>query len=186
MSTVYLERSDPTVDRILRAAFPACAAKRVAAHVQESVHFYGTQWDEGCKREYAMVRLDNLLHVDVPVQLFMEHSALHDGTHEIPQGCVVVVHVYGRNGETFEILAPAATISPMLPAPVVLTEDERTVLIATWSFKASSRFVEAKRASGITLERYEVAKTALIERRFLDKRGAITASGRNAIGNAQF
>ena len=107
---------------------------------------------------------------------------------EFPEGYVVVVHANCR-WEHVEIIAPASAITPMLPAPVDLTDDEKTVLIATRSLKSSYngipnyRFVEAKRARGITLERWEAAKTSLIDKKFLNKAGAITVEGKNVCPN---
>jgi hypothetical protein len=80
-----------------------------------------------------------------------------------------------------------ANANRLLPAPVELTWAERTVLLATMSWKSSYagvsnyRFVEAQRTCGITLPEWENAKQSLIARKLLNKAGAVTVDGRNAI-----
>jgi hypothetical protein len=184
--TVHLRRSDQTVDRLIRAAFPEFNGHHVTAYVTDTVRFWGTQWDEGHKREYAVVRLTDLRRVDVHEAPFMQRDAFYDVDHKIPVGFVIVVHVYSRGGQSIEIHSPGANISPLLPAPVNLTPDEETVLVATRCYKSSYagisnyRFHEARRSRGITAERWETAKAALIGKRLLNRAGALTVEGRNA------
>lgn len=71
-----------------------------------------------------------------------------------------------------------------------LSDNERIVLFYTRSLKSSYggisnyRWHEAHRKHGISLEDWEEAKTSLISKKLLNKRGAITPDGRNAIGNS--
>jgi hypothetical protein len=182
---VYLRRSDPTVDALIRATFPEYKGQHVIAEIRDTVRFSGTMWDEGCRRSYAIVKLDGLQTYDIPTAPFMERSNLHENEYKVPPGYVVVVHVQSR-WEHIEIVSPPANITRLLPPPVVLTEDEEIVLVATRSRKASYggvgnyRYVEARRTTGITPGRYEAAKQSLIARKLLNKAGAITVEGRNA------
>jgi hypothetical protein len=188
MSTIYLRRTDPTVDAIIRKAFPGFAGKRIEAEITDSITFYGTMWDNGCKRDYVMMRLADMARVSVEQERFMERSEFHDARHAIPAGHVVVVFDRSRAGEAIEIHGPASNITPMLSPPMELSRDERIVLIATKGLKSSYggdsnfRYKEAKRETGITLVRYNEAKNALIDRKLLNKAGAITVEGQNAIG----
>jgi hypothetical protein len=185
METVYLRRSDPTVDELIRAAFPGLKCQSVEAIVTESVRFYGTNWDEGNRREYVIVRLADRKTFRIEEAPFMERSELHEKTYKLPPGFVVAVHAIGRY-EHIEIHTAADNVTRLLPAPVALTEDEEIVLVATRSLKPSYngisnyRFVEARRYTGIDLHRWETAKSTLIARKLLNKAGAITVEGRNA------
>jgi hypothetical protein len=186
MNTVHLRRSDPTVDRIVRAAWPSYNGQHVSARLTDSVRFYGTQWDEGRKRDYAILRLADMQRVEIDEAPFVRHSELHERDHKIPDGFVVVVFNDGPR-QSIEIITPPANVSNLLPPPTELSEDERTVLIATRQLKSSYggvpnyRFHEAKRARGITLDRWEAAKASLITKKLLTKAGAITPEGRNAV-----
>lgn len=190
MDRVYLRRSDPTVDQIIRAAFPSFTGLKVEAVVTDTVTFHSTQWDEGYKRDYVILRLADMKTFTVPEAPFMVRSPDHENAFKIPDGFVVVVLVNWRL-DYIEIHSPAANITPMLTQEIALTEDERTVLIATRSRKSSYagisnyRFIEAKRARGITLDRWEKAKGDLIAKKLLNKAGAITVEGRNAVGMEQ-
>ena len=185
MQIVHLRRSDPTVDELIRAAFPAWTGQRVEAHITDKVHFFGTNWDEGNRRTYVIVRLADRATYRIEEAPFMRRSELHEKTYELPEGFVVAVRVEGRY-ECIEIISSAANITPLLPAPESLTEDEEIVLVAICSLKSSSsatpnlRFVEAKRYTGITAERYEAARASLIAKKLLNKAGAVTPEGRNA------
>lgn len=190
MNTVHLRRSDPTVDRIVRATWPSYTGQHISAHLTDTVRFYGTQWDEGRKRDYALLRLADMKRVEVEEAPFLSRSELHERDHKIPDGFVVVVFNDGPR-QSVEIITPPGNVSHLLPAPTELTADERTVLIATRSLKSSYggvpnyRYHEARRARGITLDRWIAAKASLIEKRLLTKAGAITPEGRNAVGFEQ-
>jgi hypothetical protein len=185
LNTIALRRSDPTVDALIKAAFPGWKPQAVDAIVTDSVSFYGTMWDEGSRRTYTIVRLADLATFRIEQAPFMRRSELHEKTYELPEGFVVVVRCEGRFDHT-EIYSHAANITPLLPAPLELTEDEQIVLVATCSLKASYggvshyRFEEARRYTGITAGRYEAAKASLIARKLLNKAGAVTVEGRNA------
>ncbi len=190
---IYLKRNDPTVDGVIRAGFPGFTGQGVHAVVAGSFRMYGTNWDEGSKREYRVVQLDGLKVAAVPDAPWCQASPMHDSDIELPPGFVVVVRVHFRGRESIELIANQATISPMLPAPDPgLDADQRTVLVATRSFKSSyggesnHRFKEASRQTGITSSRWDAAKSSLIAKRLLTKAGAITVDGRNVAGNERF
>jgi len=185
METVHLRRSDPTVDELIRAAFPGYTRQRVQGRIEDRISFYGTNWDEGGKRDYVIVWLADKATFRIHEAPFLRRSALHENSFELPPGFVVVVHAMGRY-DHIKIISAAASITPLLSAPEGLTEDEEIVLVATRSLKPSyngvsnHRFVEERRYTGITPERYEAAKASLIEKKLLNKAGAITVEGRNA------
>lgn len=79
----------------------------------------------------------------------------------------------------------------MITSSVELTWEEKVVLTATRSLKSSYggvknfRYTEANHVTGITLKHWDEAKANLIERKLLNRAGAITNAGRNAIGDPQ-
>jgi hypothetical protein len=188
MSTVYLERKDPTVDRLITLAFPDFSGKRISCEVSDKIHFHSTNWDSGYKRTYRIVRLADMAVLEIADAPFLQDSKLHQGSYEIPDGFLVVVLVDSACKQSIQIVAPAGVINAALPAPESLTEDETTVLIATRSLKSSYggisnyRFHEASQKRGITLDRWNAAKNALISRGLLNKAGALTTKGKNAAG----
>lgn len=97
-----------------------------------------------------------------------------------------------KNNRIKIYISPDSVYAPkMLPQEQVeLTNDEKIVLVATRSLKSSYagvpdyRFKEAKRETGITIERWNYAKDNLINKKYLDARGALTTNGKNAIDQA--
>jgi hypothetical protein len=192
MSTVHLKMTDPTVAAIVKAAFPHFTGKDVRAVIADTVTFHGTMWDKGSKRDYVMMDINSRRLSHIPTERYNVPSEAHRTPHAIPAGFVCVVRDRWGQLEHVEIIGPAANITPMLEAPAELTHDERIVLVATRSCKSSYglikdyRFVEAQSRTGITRERYEAAKVSLIGRKLLNRAGAITVEGKNAIGWADF
>lgn len=73
-----------------------------------------------------------------------------------------------------------------------LSRDERIVLVATRSYKASYagikeyRFRQARSECGMSRERWDAAKASLIARKLLNRAGAITPAGKAAIGDVSY
>ena len=189
MNIVHLRRSDKTVDEIVRAAFPSYTGNKVAANIQDMITFHSTNWDGGSKNEYAIVRLADMKVMTVPESPYFSQDNLYTNLHKIPDGVVVVILAHFAGKQSVSIVSPAQNITPFLPAPIELTKDEKTVLMATKGYKSSYggeknyRFKEANERTGITLERWEAAKQEMIKRKFLSANGAITVEGKNAIGS---
>lgn len=188
MFTIHLSRSDKTVDAIIKATFPEYTGRKVEAIIRDSVEFHGTQWDEGNRRSYRVLRISDMQCVDVPTAPFMRESTLHAQQHVVAPGFVVVVHCQGRY-EHIEIIGPAANVTPMLPAPVALSDNEKIVLAATCQWKSTYegvsnyRLYSARRYVRITDGEWSAARASLVAKKFLTKAGAITIDGKNAIGN---
>jgi hypothetical protein len=107
---------------------------------------------------------------------------------ELPLGIIIVKHsIFMGKDSGITIFANESDLANMLPPKVELSKDEKTVLKYTASYKSSYagiknyRWHEANRDLGISLEEWEEAKEKLIEKKMLNKRGAITVSGRNAV-----
>lgn len=188
MPTIDVRRE--AVAEIVQATFPHYNGKQFEINITENVSFYGTMWDEGNRRTYKMVRLADMAIQTIPQERFMDMKShqRNNAYYPIPSGCVIVVFREGRR-DGIEVHGLAENLTPMLPKPTNLTDDEKIVLMATRSLKSSYagikdyRFQEARRHRGITKERYHDAKESLMDKRLLNRAGAITVEGRNAIGD---
>lgn len=184
MRRIYLEKSDPTVSKLHQITFPSYNGKQFVADLSGKVVFYNTQWDGGSLRTYRIVRLSDMSVCTIAEAPFLQSSELHQKEHVIPDGYVVVVWSQSR-WEHIEFIAPPSSINPMLPKTVLLTENEATVLIATRSLVSSYngisnfRFHEANRLRGIKESDWNEAKQSLIDKKLLNKKGAITVEGKN-------
>ena len=187
MNVVHLKRSDKTVDSIVELAFPGYTGQKVQANITDTIHFYNTMWDGGSRRTYVLVDLACGRAVQLQQAEFLKRDALYEQPQPIPEGFVCVVNAECRV-DHIEIHGPAANLQALLPKPSELTDDEKTVLIATRSYKSSYagisnyRFHEATIKTGITQERWDAAKATLITKGMLNKAGAITVDGKNAVG----
>jgi len=183
MSTVHLKMSDPSVKKIIAASFPELTWTKVHAEIRENVTFSGTQWDEGNKRDYVIVELATMRAVPVADAPFLRRSDFHTQPHKIPDGFVVVAACSIYKYNHFVIYAPASVITPMITQKPELTYPEQVVLVATRSLKASyagiSNYRFSQNRGRVTAEEWEKAKASLIEKKFLNKAGAITVDGRN-------
>jgi len=169
-------------------------------------------WDGGSRDVYRALELKSGRTVPLSDQSSAPFDGGRaDREVTLQQGIVVVRHTISRGkdlGLTFWLRPDDAV--PLLPAPVALTAHERVVLLATRSFKSHhmgrDRFAMAseeianeervpanmrrflpERIPGerqITRAEWEVAKSALIDKGLLNKAGAITVAGRNALEGA--
>jgi hypothetical protein len=194
--TIYLDKLTPLQQKIKDMTFPDYKGKHYRVRLAEKTIFGGTQWSGGSKTEYAIVDISQVEHgglaKHVPEAPFLQRSGMHEEYTAIPPNFIVVEHEYvcGKDmGITF-VLNPIAG-TKFLPPKTELSQDEAIVLVATRSLKSSYagtkeyRFVEANRVTGITRAQWEVAKRNLIKRGMLNEAGAITPSGKNAIGMTQ-
>ena len=87
------------------------------------------------------------------------------------------LHIYVHPDDAPRLLPPAEGVTDN--EKIVLTYTAR--LKNTYGGETNIRFREASRETKITAGEWENAKTALISRKLLNKAGAITVAGRNAI-----
>lgn len=160
-------------------------------------------WSGGTRDSYVIVRLADGAELPAPVHqgLHPDDKARRDTPIKLEPGIAVVRHTIfcGKDhGLTFYV--HPADAAQLLPAPSAeLTPHESIVLKATTTYKASygglSRYQLAKRdATGYanhvkvpdgatfpTPQEWETAKASLIAKGLLNKAGAITTAGRNAV-----
>jgi hypothetical protein len=150
-------------------------------------------WSGGSRDLFYFIRLADGARVPAPGQNAAPWDrSSSDRRMAIEPGYAVVCHSIfcGKDsGLTFYVHPADATA--MLPAPSGdLTKAQRIVLICTRSYKSSYagmsdyRFQEASRQTAITRDDWESAKASLIASGHLNKAGAITTKGKNAIGRA--
>jgi hypothetical protein len=187
MQTTYIKPQD--LPECIHRCF-AYSGKQVQLITASSVHL-NNFWSGGSRSWYKAVELATGKvteahpdtanpfkpeeHVDVPLR----------------PGVVIVEMQQVSDRQYLKAHALPGDLAAALPAPVELTRDERIVLIATRSHKNSYggekniRYREAHRYTGITSERWEAVKAALIQKGLLNKAGAITLEGKNAVGDDQ-
>lgn len=147
-------------------------------------------WDGGSRNYWCAVRLTDGATSVVPENGTMFTPAIGE-CKELPAD-TVLVRYHAGNHEYCEVYVKPENLNRfMLPAAVQLSREEFIVLSATRSLKSSYagiknyRFHEANTETGIQPGEWEAAKAGLIVKGLLNKAGAITDAGRNAIGNTQ-
>ena len=175
MSTHHIEKPDIFMKKMIKACYPGYNGRtiKVSTDVPTDLRSY---WSGGSKDDFVFYELSTGktlgVHSNHPVGLVIVK-------HTIFQGKDLGITIYGN----------PENINPLLPPAEELSTDEDAVLFFTRSLKSSYagiknfRFHEAHREMGITEERWEEAKARLIARKLLNKREAITAAGRNAVGD---
>lgn len=190
METVYLSPNE--VPEVLRRACRGYSGRKFEVKAATSVRFADNAWSGGTKSDYWGVDLATGETFSPPRN---DYGTLFTGpepTVQLEPGKAIVEHsrFCGSDmGIVFHVHPD--NLAKLLPAPAELSNDERIVLCFTRSLKSNYggisnyRFHEATQRTRITLERWEAAKLTLISRGLLDKRGAITPAGKNAIGNTR-
>lgn len=186
MATIYLD-SNPQLQALAALAFPDYHGRKFEVNSAESIRC-PSYWDGGTRSYFAVVKGSTIEHIG-------ECGGLNQPS--VPMialdaNTVVLEHRIscGKDmGITFHI--HPSRLPQFLPSPKSdnpLTWSQCVVLTATRSLKSSYggipnyRYHEAHSDTGITLAEYESAKAELSAMGLLDKRGAITPAGRNAIG----
>ena len=195
MDKIYLEPNQ--VPHALRGAYDG---KKFSAIITDSVTIPADAglWSGGSRDTYSAIRLSDGKQVPVSDNMSSPwNDSRQDRNVDLANGLAVIRHSMFRGkdmGLTFYIHPNNA--ATLLPAPQeALSEHERIVLNATKSYKSSyngmDRYTMAqnnvrwgpveKRDSFPTREQWNDAKNKLIVSGHLNKAGAITVKGRNAI-----
>jgi hypothetical protein len=189
MTTLYLEPR--AVPDVFRRAFPHYSGRKFQVRTAESVTLHDNYWSGGTKSDYMGVNLASgeihspecseygnpFVHPDIPTVRLAPGLAIVEHSRFCGKDMGIVIHVHPDN------------LGKLLPAPTALSEPERIVLWATRSFKAGyggdpeNRYHEARRETSITRDDWTRGKAMAVEKGLLDKRGAITVAGRNAIAD---
>lgn len=186
---IYTDRNDATIDAICRAV--GYTGRKIKLNVTDKVRMLGTYWDGGSRSTYHGINLATMASVDLP----HFNPPQFGGPSSPPEIelkdnlAIVEWSVFCGKDTGLTINIQASNAAPLLPKPVELTDDELIVLSYTARLKSSYggvsnyRFVQASRDGKITLDRWNASKVILGNRGLLDKRGAITNEGRNALNS---
>lgn len=186
----YLAKIDEGTRNIISSCFPEYIGKKVkiSTDIPNTLESY---WVEGSKNFFVFYKLSNGKAAEVHSNHPFFESNQPNKLKILPPGYLIVMHhIFCGKDMGITIYANQEDITPMIPQNTenTLTREEKIVLIATRSFKNSyagisdNRFREARRVTGIKKEDWEKAKTNLLKKGYLDKKGAITAGGKNIIG----
>ena len=170
---------------------------KFAFEITDTVQLINTNWSGGTKNDYIAVNLQTGESKPmIDRRPWPQNQGPLPPAKMPPDWAIAKRSTFrGKNmGVTFYIHPDNAPRT--LPSPEEegsgLDKDQQIVLIATRSRKPSYggisnyRYHEANRITGITPERWNAAKEALIASGHLNKRGAITPKGRNEIGSMDF
>jgi len=187
MTTIYLNPDQTMKD--LATQYFGYNGKKYRVVISDKYHLQN-YWDGGSKSEPLLIQREGL-KVSSPKNTTT--NPFRDDAHvtlDIPPGYFIMEHKISRGkdmGITFYVRSDEVD-SMMLPKQEELSRDEMIVLVATRSFKSSYggvkdyRYQEARRVTGITVDRWNVAKEILIEKKLLNKNSSISNEGRNAVG----
>lgn len=191
MEVYYIDKPDPLTKRIIEKSFPDYKGRKIklSTSIPSRVDSF---WDGGSKDSFTFFHLDTGDIYNVHSNHPMFEAVQPRNLRKLPDRVLLIKHSYFCGKDMgITIYANQSDLAKLLPENNVtdLTDDEKTVLIYTRIFKNSYggvsnvRYKEANRKFGITLENWNKAKQNLIEKRLLNKIGAITPQGRNAIAN---
>ncbi len=174
---------------LVHAAFPGYNGRKVSVNPFVGPMTMNSYWSGGSRDYWAVVDMETFKHAEIPENGTMWNPSLGP-LKELPLNGAVIRYTMGPY-ESVGVYVNAANMNQfLLPASTIeLAHNHKIVLAATQGLKSSYagiknyRFHQAHERTGITLERWEAAKAQLIKDGYLNKAGAITDNGRNAIGS---
>lgn len=176
---LYADTKDATIRRVLEAC--AITNRNVAIEGATRIAMHGSRWDGGYRNVYTAVCLQTFVAKRIPVDTFGSPEV------DIPTDAAIVVFHYQGIRDSVSIYVHPDNLTRMLPAGNDVSNSEAIVLIWTAALKntyageSDIRFKRAKDSQGITREDWDSAMESLKARKLLNKAGAITNDGRNAV-----
>ena len=176
----------PEVKNLALLAFPDFTGKTFKVEPITSTNIELTSyWNSGSRDFHVIVNLESNQTQSVPENgTPFVNGGKPFVLPSLPVNFAIVTLVKCRKDYILIRLNPENFRPDMLPAPVELTFEQKIVLAATRSLKSSYAGIKEYRfsQSGIDRVSWDQAKAELQTRGFLNKAGAITDEGRNAIG----
>lgn len=182
-----LRTCDEWVRGVVKHAHPDYKGDKLEAVYGVQSMSLRSYWDGPSRSYFAVVRLADGAAKDAPdSHPFFDKQ--YEGVDEfvIPPGFVVVERRYFGQSQYITVHVPGE--APLLaePSSEPLTDDEKLVLIATAGLKSSYAGISDYRAHslkerGLSMARITAARESLKSKKLLNKAGAITPDGRNAI-----
>lgn len=180
---LFVERSDSMVDAICKAV--DYNGRKVKLKVAEKVTLSGTYWSGGSKSTYIALNLATMeVHVAPGMAPPQFGGPSDPPVVPLTDGMAIVEHsVFCGKDMGLTVYINPTNAAPMLPVSVSLTTEEVKVLSCTRGYKSSYAGIKDYRfsQSGLTRQAWDTAKQACQAKGFLDKRGAITTAGKNAL-----
>tara|TARA_Y100000310_G_C20475602_1_gene712235 strand:- start:322 stop:909 length:588 start_codon:yes stop_codon:yes gene_type:complete len=191
--SIAIEPKD--VPQHLRGGYSGRKFKAQAAETM-TIGAHAGLWDGGSKDYFYAIRLEDGARVEISDSFHAPwDSERRSQTVTLKPGFAVVEHsIFCGKDMGLRFYLHPADIAKMLPAPVELNAYEKHVLNATACYKASyngqDRYdmslrdwprEQTESDNPMSRPLWEIAKQALIERKLLNKAGAITVAGRNAV-----
>ena len=189
MTTYHVSKPDETIRKMVNATFPDYKGKsfKLSTSIPSRLDSY---WDGGSRDYYSFYELATGKTFNVHSNHPMFEANQPRLINGLPNGIVIVERSYFCGKDMgITIYANDVDLTPMLPKPSDITENERIVLVATRSLKNSYagqkhvRFHASKRQFGISREQWIEAQQTLISKGMLRKNKSITPDGQNAVAN---
>lgn len=184
---MYVNKT-PEIVAMLQKTFPSYSGNKIQIKLFKGPMGLNSYWDSGSRDYYVILEMatGKLLEIGSNHPTFEPGKLNHiDG---LLPGFLVAKHTIfcGKDmGVTFFL--NSENLTPLLPEKKELTPGEKIVLYATRHLKSSYggiknfRFHEANKATDISIAYWDHSKATLIDKGMLNKSGAITIEGRNAI-----
>lgn len=178
----------PEVIALARRCFPGYTGRKFEVLPFAGPMRLDSNWSGGSREFWVLLNLGTNKGAAVPENGTPFTPQLGE-LKELPFNCVLARHNIscGHDLGITLYVHPDNLNQYSLPAPDVLTRDEKIVLVATRTRKSSYagipnfRFHSAHEETGITEPAWNAAKASCQARGLLNKAGAITDAGRNAI-----
>lgn len=205
---IHLEKLDSFAQGIVAAAYPSYRGRKFRITISDDPIDVRSYWDGGSRDYFVFVDLSTMRAAEVPTQSAFDPKINGAQSVKLPDGFACVEHsIFCGKDAGITIMIGSANAAPLLPSPgPELSAEQKLVLRYTRGRKSSyagrdrcdmarddmindHRFnaskpmpssEEAFRAS------WEQAKTSLVLAGYLNKAGAITAAGKNAIANEPY
>ena len=186
--THYLEGTDEAARELARCAFPEYKGRKfsvktvVDGEVDTSWNNY---WSGGSRSYYALVELATGKAKRLPSSEpgFNEKEHRRQKHTPVPEGfCLVEYRISGSRYKAVVFYLRPENITKLIKEEKVnLSPEEHLLLSITKGLKSSYRLEEWVNYAHLPERLYKETKLALIDKGLLNKRGAITAKGRNTL-----
>jgi hypothetical protein len=198
---IHLERLDDKTAAIVAAAFPSYRGRKFKIEVSDNPIDVRSYWDGGSRDYFVFVDLKTMRSAAMPAQSAFDPKIAGAESVKLPADFACVQHsIFCGKDCGITIMIGSANAAPLLPAPAAeLTAEQKLVLQYTAGRKSSyagrdrcdmcrddmesDRRFNPSKPEPISREQWEIAKASLVSAGYLNKAGAITAAGKNAIAN---
>jgi hypothetical protein len=184
--TQHINR-DTQIEPLIQMTFPDYRGRMLQITATDCPVNVDSYWSGGSRSFYAFVDLYTMKAMPVPPTDPMNQRTKPQLL--VPPNTILVEHriFAGKDmGLTFYV-HPDTAFTPQTAIGPGLTREEKIVLVATRSLKPSYagisdyRFHQARQVTGINRQQWEQTKQQLIQKKLLNRAGAITNQGRNAL-----